>query len=176
MNSWNLAIASLIRYYHDINFILSSIKVLALIHHITNYLTKSDCSQYQRVISVARMRKAFDNHDTNIMIGSSNYTLTFDKYALKAFNQLFHDREISRLLVTSYLLNLPDHYSLKAIIKTINITILQAKLLLILNGKNFNKSDDIVHVDGMKIRPYLMYKHYAHRDSAFDRVNIFKYL
>ena len=68
VNPWNLAIASLIRSNHDINFIPSSIKALALIYYITNYATKGDCSQYQRVMVVAIVRKVFDNHDNNITV------------------------------------------------------------------------------------------------------------
>ncbi len=138
VNPWNSAIASLIRFNHDINFIPSSIKALALIHYITNYATKNDCSQYQRVMVVAIVRKAFNDHNNNSMTGPSNYTPTLDKFALKAFNQLSHDREISGPLFASYLLNLSDHYSPKAIVKTINIALLQAKFSLILNGQNFN--------------------------------------
>ncbi len=122
------------------------------------------------------MKKAFDNHENNTMTGSSNYTLTLDKFALKAFNRLSHDREISRRLIASYLLNLFDHCFLKVIAKIINIALLQAKFLLILNDKNFNQSDDIVHVDDTKIRPYSMYERYAHRGSAFDWISIYKYL
>ncbi len=47
---------------------------------------------------------------------------------------------------------------------------------MILNGQNFNQSDDIVCVDGTKIRPCSMYEHYTHRGSAFDRISIYKYL
>ncbi len=36
--------------------------------------------------------------------------------------------------------------------KTINIALLQAKFLLILNGQNLNQSDDIVRVGDTKIR------------------------
>ncbi len=90
---------------------------MALIHYITNYATKGDCNQYQRVMAATIVRKAFDNHDNNIATGPSNYTLTLDKFALKAFNRLSHDREISGPLVASYLLNLLDHYSPKAIVK-----------------------------------------------------------
>ncbi len=86
VNPWNPAIASLIQSNHDINFILSSIKALALIYYIKNYATKDDCSHYQRVIIAAIMRKAFDDHDNNITTGLSNYTPTLDKFALKAFN------------------------------------------------------------------------------------------
>ena len=127
-------------------------------------------------MTAAIMKKAFDNHDNNIMTGPSNYIPTFDKFALKVFNQLSHNWKISRLLAASYLLNLLDHYFTKIIVKTINIALLQAKFSLILNDKSFNQLDNIVHIDGTKIRPCSMYKHYAYRAFAFDKISIYKYL
>ncbi len=124
----------------------------------------------------AIVRKAFDNHDNNIATDPSNYIPTFDKFALKAFNWLSHDWEIRGPLVGSYLLNLPDHYSSKAIVKTINIALLQVKFLLILNGQNLDQSDTIMCVDGTKIRSCSIYEHYTHRDFAFDRISIYEYL
>ncbi len=149
---------------------------MTLIYYITNYTTKCDCSQYQRVMAAAIVRKAFDDYHNNIMTSLSNYTPTLDKFALKAFNRLFHDREMSGTLVASYLLNLPDNYSPMAIVKTINIALLEAKFLLILNSHNFNQSDDIVPINSTKIRPCSMYEHYAHRGSTFYRRSIYKYL
>ncbi len=122
------------------------------------------------------MRKAFDDHDNNITTGPSNYTPTLDKCALKAFNWLSHNREISEPLVASYLLNLPNHYFSKAIIKTMNNILLQAKFSLILNDQSFNQSDDIMHIDSTKIRPCSIYEHYVYRGFAFDRINIYEYL
>ena len=60
--------------------------------------------------------------------------------------------------------------------KTINIALLQAKFLLILNGQSFNQSDDIVQVDGLKIWPCSMYEHYTHRGFVFDGISIYEYL
>ncbi len=74
-------------------------------------------------MAAAIVRKAFDYHDNNITTGFSNYIPTLDKFAWKVFNQLSHDWEISRPLVASHLLNLPDHYSAKVIIKIINIAL-----------------------------------------------------
>ena len=135
---------------------------MVLIHYIINYTKKSDCSQYQRVLAAARVKKAFDDYDNNITTNPSNYTLILDKFTLKTFNQLSYDRKISGLLVASYLLNLINYYSPKAIVKTINIALLQVKFLLILNDKSFNKSINIVHIDGIKIRSCSIYEHYAH--------------
>lgn len=46
VNSWNAAFALLIQSNHNIIFILSVIKALALAKYIINYATKSDCDQY----------------------------------------------------------------------------------------------------------------------------------
>lgn len=86
VNPWNPAIASLIRSNHHINFIPSTTKALALIHYITNYATKGDSSQYQRVMAAAIVRKAFKDHDKDPTSTPGNYTPTLDKFALKAFN------------------------------------------------------------------------------------------
>ncbi len=53
INPWNPALTSLIKSNHDINFIPSNVKALALARYITNYATKGGCSQYQRVMGAA---------------------------------------------------------------------------------------------------------------------------
>ncbi len=46
-----------------------------------------------------------------------------DKFALRAFNHLVYNREISGLLVANYLLGLLGHYTLSDNIKSINLAI-----------------------------------------------------
>lgn len=53
INSWNLALTSLIKSNYSINFISSNVKVLALVCCIINYVTNRDCNQYQHVIGAA---------------------------------------------------------------------------------------------------------------------------
>ena len=88
---------------------------------MTNYTIKHDCNEYQKFIGTIIVRKTFNNHDNNIRSGSLNYRSTFNKFASKAFNQLFHHWEISELLIVSYLRNLSYYYSLKPIVKIIYI-------------------------------------------------------
>ncbi len=48
-----------------------------------------------------------------------------NKFTLRAFNRLAYEREISGPLIASYLLRLPDHYTLSDNVKSINLTILR---------------------------------------------------
>lgn len=61
VNLWSLAIASLISSNHNINFISSSIKILVFVYYITNYAIKGDYSQYQRIMAIAIIKKAFED-------------------------------------------------------------------------------------------------------------------
>lgn len=70
------------------------------------------------------VRKVFDNYDKDLTNSPTSYILSFNRFALKVVNQLFYNWEMSGLLVASYLLNLSDHSSAKANIKTINIAFL----------------------------------------------------
>lgn len=72
------------------------------------------------------------------------------------FNGLSHDWKVSKALIVSFLLSLPDHYFSIIVIKTINIALLNTKFELILGGQNFNQLDDIVHIDDKKVRLCLM--------------------
>ncbi len=121
VNPWNLAFASILRSNHDITFVVSSNNSLAFIHYITNYATKGDYSQYQHIIGAAFVKKAYDKVQSNANIITQ---VGPDKFALRAFNCLAYDREISGLLVASYLLGLPNYYTLSNNMKSINLALL----------------------------------------------------
>ncbi len=82
VNPWNTAIVSLIPSNYNVNFILSSIKALVLIYYITNYTTKDNCSECQKVMTAVIVRK----HSRIITkIQQITLALSLDKFALKAF-------------------------------------------------------------------------------------------
>ena len=149
--------------------------MLILIHYITNYVTKSNCSQYQRVIAIAIMKKTFKNYDKNPIFTFANYIPILDKFLLKAFNQYTHNREINKPLVACFLLDLLDRYFSKVVFKIINITLWKTKFPLILSRQNFNQSNNIVYVNNAKVSLYLIYKYYVHFSLEFEKVSIYKY-
>ena len=121
------------------------------------------------------VKAALKNHNKNSISGLINYILTLDKFALKIFNRLSYDRKINRLLAVNFLLDLPDHYSLKVPIKTVNIILFNTKFQLILSSQYFSQSDNIICIDSGKVRLYLMYKHYTHYSHIFEKISIYEY-
>ena len=69
-------------------------KTLIFVYYITNYITKKDCSQYQRIMALAIVKKVFEDQDKSGP-GLLSYTLNLDKFLLKAFNKLSHNYKIN---------------------------------------------------------------------------------
>lgn len=99
---------------------------------MTNYATKGDCSQYQRVMSAAFVRKAYeeavDKRLVNAPTGAVR-VLDIDKFALRAFNRLAYDREISGPLIANTLLDLPEFYTPHKTIRRVNLQALRRKFV-----------------------------------------------
>ena len=107
--------ASILQSNHDISFIPTLAKTLAAIYYITNYVTKYDVSQYQLILTAAAVKRkqeeaqaASDPSEQQLRIRDQG----MEKFALRAFNCLQADREISGPQAASYLLGLPDYYTL----------------------------------------------------------------
>lgn len=89
-------------------------------------------------MAAAIVKKAFDNHENQLNTGLNMYIALLDKFALKAFNQLFYNQEVDGLFVISFLLNLPDYYTPKTSFKNINLSTLKAKFLVFLTNFDFS--------------------------------------
>ncbi len=57
-----------------------------------------------------------------------------DKFALRAFNRLAYDREISGPLITCLLLGLLEHYTMLCDVRSINIRLIRNRFLEIALG------------------------------------------
>lgn len=58
INAFNPSLAYITESNHDVNFIPSAIKGLALVRYITNYATKGDCNQYERLMAALMAERA----------------------------------------------------------------------------------------------------------------------
>jgi hypothetical protein len=89
-------------------------KTLSPVCYITNYATKDDVSPSQILLKVALLRRsiegakaALDPNEADLRIKNKG----MDQFALRSFNTLSHDQEISAVQIASSLLQKPNHYT-----------------------------------------------------------------
>ncbi|KAM4056467.1 PIF1-like helicase [Hirsutella rhossiliensis] len=105
VNRWNRAMAVGLRHNHDISFIATQRKTMALIYYITNYATKGNGSGADR--DAGRGGGAEGVATAADPIGG-NKTRTF---LLKAANRVFTERPLSQVEVIAHLLGYPAEFS-----------------------------------------------------------------
>jgi hypothetical protein len=114
INPWNPTIASCIRSNQDISWIPTVSKCLALMYYLTNYATKDNVSPWQILAKTALLKQSIDQaklteHPTATEVRLRDKGM--DNFALRYFNTLSRDREISGVQVASTLLQLPTFYT-----------------------------------------------------------------
>jgi hypothetical protein len=124
VNPWNPAIASCLRSNHDISWIPTVSKSLALVYYTTNYATKDDVSPWQMVAKGALLKQAIEKAKRADPPTATDLRLQekdMDNFALRCFNSLAHDREVSGVQVASTLLHLPSHYTVDTKFISVNL-------------------------------------------------------
>jgi hypothetical protein len=114
VNPWNPAIASCIRSNHDISWIPTVTKCLALIYYLTNYATKDDVSPYQMLVKAALLKQSIEKAKATQTPDATDMRfrkMDMDQFTLRCFNTLSHDREISGVQIANSLLQLPTYYT-----------------------------------------------------------------
>ncbi|KAJ5343447.1 uncharacterized protein N7506_003271 [Penicillium brevicompactum] len=124
INPWNPSIASCLRSNHDISWIPTVSKSLALVYYITNYATKDDVSPWQMIAKGALLKQAIEKAKTAVPPTATDLRLRerdMDNFALRCFNSLAHDREVSGVQVASTLLHLPSYYTVNPRFVRVNL-------------------------------------------------------
>jgi hypothetical protein len=111
ITSYNPAIASCLRSNHDITWIPTSIKALAYIYYLTNYMTKADTSPQQILVKAALLSDSMKQIAGRSQPTENTGFLQDSKFLLRLYNALAHDQEISGVQIASDLLQLPSYYT-----------------------------------------------------------------
>jgi len=180
VNPWNPTLSSVLRSNHDISFIPTVTKALAAVYYMTNYATKYDVSQYQLILAAAILKRAIEDarsaavpSETQLRIRSQD----MDKFALRAFNRLACDREISGPQAASCLLGLPDYYTLPTKIRRLNLCRLRYRFEHIVMGRSgaFWAGDEQAKVTSAKKAPPNFFDHYYWRGPSFISFCVYEY-
>lgn len=138
---WNPAIASCIRSNHDISWIPTISESLSNLYNITNYATKDDVSPWQTVAKAALLKRSIDRAKSNVCPTPRDMRLRekdTDNFALRCFNALSQDREISGVQIASTLLRLPSYYTASYNFTRINLWWLRRYIQEILQSSDPN--------------------------------------
>lgn len=140
VNRWNQAMAVGLRHNHDISFIATQRKTMALVYYVTNYATKVEDPIWKRVAAAADLLPA--THPADLRTGeeaaergvgiagsaddsggdgAGNKTRRF---LMKVANRVFTDRTLSQVEVVADLLGYPVEYTSSTGWAYLNVSVL----------------------------------------------------
>lgn len=120
VNRWNKAMAVGLRHNHDISFIATQQKTMALIYYVTNYATKAEDPIWKRAVTAAELltstrvdgvtngEEAADGGTEMMVSANENRTRQF---LMKVANRVFTERSLSQVEVVAHLLGYPSEFS-----------------------------------------------------------------
>jgi hypothetical protein len=135
----------------DLSFLSTRAKALSLMYYITNYSTKDENSTYQMVTAAAvikesqeRAEAATDTNDEE----REAFEIAMRNFAMRAFNRMSLDREVSGVQAASSLLQLPTYYAPRSESRHINLHYLRRRFEALICQSN---GDDAINDEEIAI-------------------------
>jgi len=181
VNPYNPWIAAAIGSNQDLSFLATRAKALALLYYITNYATKDEASTYQMVMAAAMMKKTLEQGE-RASNPTNEETLALEKgmqkFALRVFNRMSHDKEVSGVQVASSLLQLPGRYTPQTELHRINLYYLRRRLLPIIQHSDDDEERNEEHVTIREREnfPTSTFDDYRWRGSALKELCLYEYV
>ncbi|KAM5349348.1 hypothetical protein ACJ41O_005853 [Fusarium nematophilum] len=137
VNRWNKAVAVGLRHNHDISFIATQCKTMALVYYLTNYATKVEDPIWKRVAAAAEMLGSLDGGDSRqdgvsesvASEGNANDRVDVGhnktrQFLMRVANRVFTERALSQVEVAAYLLGYATEFSNSAAWTFVNASVL----------------------------------------------------
>ena len=100
VNRWNKAIAVGLRHNHDISFIGTQSRTMAIVFYVTNYATKLEDPVWKRAAAAAELLE--DSRNVGVEDGSVDRARRF---LARVANRIFTERALSQVEVAAHLLD-----------------------------------------------------------------------
>ncbi|XP_044715322.1 PIF1-like helicase domain-containing protein [Hirsutella rhossiliensis] len=110
VNRWNKAIAVGLRHNHDISFIATQRKTMALVYYVTNYATKVEDPTWKRVAAAAELLPV-------LSAGGQ-------PFLMRVANRVFTERALSQVEVVAHLLGYPSEFTGSSAWAYLNVSVL----------------------------------------------------
>jgi hypothetical protein len=119
VNRWNKAISVGLRHNHDISFIGTQSRTLAIVFYVTNYATKLEDPVWKRAAAAAEVLSA--SKDSGTRTGSENGTRQF---LARVANRIFTERALSQVEVAADLLGFHVEFTHNKVWTFLNVSTL----------------------------------------------------
>ncbi|KAJ6437985.1 hypothetical protein O9K51_09407 [Purpureocillium lavendulum] len=136
VNRWNKAIAVGLRHNHDISFIATQRKTMALIYYVTNYATKVEDPTWKRVAAAAELLPAVsaggreaavageDGGDADVGDNGGAVENKTRQFLMRVANRIFTERPLSQVEVVAHLLGYPSEFTNASAWAYLNVSVL----------------------------------------------------
>ncbi|KAM3449851.1 hypothetical protein NHJ6243_009907 [Beauveria neobassiana] len=106
VNRWNKAMAVGLRHNHDISFIATQCKTMAIVYYVTNYATKVEDPMWKRVAAASELFPVVQESGTENP--GQNKTRQF---LMRVASRIFTERALSQVEVIAHLLGYPTEFT-----------------------------------------------------------------
>lgn len=136
VNRWNKAIAVGLRHNHDISFIATQRKTMALVYYVTNYATKVEDPTWKRAAAAAELlpvasvgpqpaaRAGEDTGDATIGDNGDAVGNKTRQFLMRVANRIFTERPLSQVEVVAHLLDYPSEFTNASAWAYLNVSVL----------------------------------------------------
>lgn len=133
VNRWNKAIAVGLRHNHDISFMATQRKTMALVYYVTNYATKAEDPTWKRVAAAAELlpvasaggQPAAGEDAGGGAIGDDDGTTNKTRqFLMRVANRNFTERPLSQVEVVAHLLSYPSEVTNVSAWAYLNVSVL----------------------------------------------------
>lgn len=119
VNRWNKAIAVGLRHNHDISFIATQCKTMALVYYLTNYATKVEDPVWKRMAAASEALDTLDGQQRqdhgadqgDAADGGEGRQNKARQFLMKVANRVFTERPLSQVEVVAHLLGYQTEFS-----------------------------------------------------------------
>lgn len=137
VNRWNKAISIGLRHNHDISFLGTQTRTMAVVFYVTNYATKLEDPVWKRAAVAAEVLSASKNSGTET--GSDNRTRQF---LVRMANKVFTERALSQVEVAAHLLGFCTEYTNNKVWTYLNVSSLYWEIFRRWDHLRFSVGED----------------------------------
>ncbi|KAJ4176747.1 hypothetical protein NW759_017504 [Fusarium solani] len=174
VNRWNKAMAVGLRHNHDISFIATQCKTMALVYYLTNYATKVEDPVWKRVAAASEALDTSDGQQRqdhaadrgDVANGGDGRQNKARQFLMKVANRVFTERPLSQVEVVAHLLGYQTEFSGNAAWAFANVSVLYWRVFRRWSYLRHTSGEEVA--DGDPMNDAVLVEQAGQRISYFD--------